>query len=294
VFGGLVVGLIALGVPQVLGVGYDYVSQVLNNEITLRLVLMLAVLKLFAVAACYASGNTGGIFGPSLFMGAMVGGAVGSIAHQLLPNVTATPGAYALVGMGTLFAGIIRTPLTSVFMIFEITRDYSIVVPVMIANLISFVISYRLQRTPVYDALTEQDGIHLPKHAATRTQWRTVAQIMERQPAVVSPDTPVRDLPPHPPSEVYVIEQNGRVLGLLTASEADRAGNPAEAVGSVMQAPKTHLHGDHSLESALERMGRHGVDVLPVMDRADVTRLRGIVSLADIMSAYGVERTPRT
>ena len=124
--------------------------------------VLLIGLKIVATAVCYSSGNAGGIFGPSLFIGAMIGGAVGSVAHHFFPAVTAGPGAYALVGMGATFAGIIRTPLTSVIMIFELTRDYTIIVPVMIANLLAFIISYRLQRQPIYEALAHQDGIFLP------------------------------------------------------------------------------------------------------------------------------------
>ena len=149
-------------VPEVLGVGYDYVERVLNGDVVLQMLVLLAVLKIVATAVCYASGNAGGIFGPSLFIGAMLGGAVGTIAHRLLPATTAEPGAYALVGMGTAFAGIIRTPLTSVIMIFELTRDYTIIVPLMISNLLAFYVSHRLQRVPIYEALALQDGIHLP------------------------------------------------------------------------------------------------------------------------------------
>ena len=110
--GGLLMGLFGLFVPEVLGVGYDFVDRVLGGDFPLKLVLLLLVLKLIATPLCYSSGNAGGIFGPSLFIGAMVGGSVGSVAHHWLPQVTANPGAYALVGMGAAFAGIVRTPLT--------------------------------------------------------------------------------------------------------------------------------------------------------------------------------------
>ncbi len=142
--GGLVVGLLGWFRPEVLGVGYDYVERVLGGDFPLRTVALLAVLKIIATPMCYSSGNAGGIFGPSLFIGAMIGGSVGDGCACTVPEVTATPGAYALVGMGAAFAGIVRTPLTSVIMIFEMTRDYSIVVPLMISNMISFFIS----RTP--------------------------------------------------------------------------------------------------------------------------------------------------
>src|SRR5580700_1771519 len=125
VAGGIVVGIMGWFVPQVLGVGYEHVGAVLNGGMALKLMVVLLVLKLFAVTTSYASGNAGGIFGPSLFLGAMLGGAMGSAAHSLFPHYAATPGAYALVGMGTAFAGIVRAPMTSVVMIFEITRDYA-------------------------------------------------------------------------------------------------------------------------------------------------------------------------
>jgi CIC family chloride channel protein len=153
VVGGVTVGLMGWFVPQVLGVGYSYVGSALDGTMALKLMLLLVVLKLFGVTVSYASGNAGGIFGPSLFLGAMLGGAIGTVAHHLLPGYTATPGAYALVGMGALFAGIIRAPMTSVLMIFEMTRDYAVIVPLMIANLTSFFISSRFQKQPIYDAL---------------------------------------------------------------------------------------------------------------------------------------------
>src|SRR6267142_1370372 len=160
--GGVVVGLMAWFVPQTLGVGYSYVGQVLNGRMALKLMVLLLVLKLIGVVVSYASGNAGGIFGPALFLGAMLGGAVGSVAHNLFPGHVATAGAYALVGMGTTFAGIVRAPMTSVVMIFETTRDYAVIVPLMISNLVSFFVSSRFQRQPIYEVLAYQDGIHLP------------------------------------------------------------------------------------------------------------------------------------
>jgi CIC family chloride channel protein len=150
VAGGLTVGLMGYFVPEVLGVGYDQVEKVLNGDIVLKFVVLFAVLKIVATAVAYASGNAGGIFGPSLFIGAMMGAAVGGVAHALFPNYTAGAGAYALVGMGTAFAGIVRTPMTSVIMIFEITRDYTIIVPLMISNLLAYFISSKLQKEPIY------------------------------------------------------------------------------------------------------------------------------------------------
>src|ERR1022692_3985473 len=162
VAGGLLVGLMGWFVPQVLGVGYGFVGDALNGRMAFNLMVLLVVLKLIAVTTSYASGNAGGIFGPSLFIGAMLGGTVGTVAHHLFPAHTATPGAYALVGMGAVFAGVVRAPMTSVLMIFEMTQDYAVIVPLMIANLVSLFIASRLQHEPIYEALAVQDGIHLP------------------------------------------------------------------------------------------------------------------------------------
>ena len=160
--GGLIVGLLAILEPGVLGVGYNLVSEALNSQLALSAMLLLLSLKVIATSSCYGTGNAGGIFGPSLFIGAMLGGSIGQFAHAQLPALTGSAGAYALVGMGAAFAGIVQTPMTSVIMIFEITRDYTIIVPLMIANLCSYFLAQRLQRIPVYEALSQQDGVQMP------------------------------------------------------------------------------------------------------------------------------------
>ena len=206
VAGGLTVGLLGYVVPQVLGVGYDQVDRVLGGEVVLTFVVLLAVLKMTATAVCYASGNAGGIFGPSMFMGAMMGAAVGHIAHVALPGVTANAGAYALVGMGTAFAGIIRTPLTSVFMIFEVTRDYTIIVPLMVSNLIAFYISQRFQHEPIYEALSRQDGLHLPTGAFREHGRRLRVSVA------------IREAPEALPADCTLVEAQARVDGTALAA----------------------------------------------------------------------------
>ncbi|MBC7789425.1 MAG: chloride channel protein [Anaerolineae bacterium] len=293
--GGLTVGVLAVWTPQVLGVGYDYVGQVLNGEITLAFVVSLLAMKLVATSACYASGNSGGIFGPSLFLGAMLGAAVGSTAHFLLPTFTASPGAYALVGMGAVFAGIIRTPLTSVFMIFELTRDYSIVVPLMIANLVSFTISRKLQAVTVYDALALQDGIHLPRPARERHSGTTISEVMEPNVCVLKPDTVVGDIPSDAPGFVILIAD-----GEAAAFERDellrmiRESDPTQPVAMLldMEASYPHVHQDQMLEDALERLEDAELEAIAVLDRSDVRRVTGMVTLTDVRAAFsaGVRR----
>src|SRR5713101_3616921 len=194
VAGGLTVGLMGWFVPQLLGVGYKHVGEVLNGGMALRLMILLLVLKLLAVTISYASGNAGGIFGPSLFLGAMLGGIVGNVANHFLPSYVGTPGAYALVGMGTAFAGIVRAPMTSVVMIFEITRVYVVILPLMISNLLRFFISSRFQKQPIYEVLAQQDGIHLPSVETLQQEGqRQVVQAMRDATEVLGAEMTVQE-----------------------------------------------------------------------------------------------------
>lgn len=295
VVGGLMVGLMGWYVPQVLGVGYDHVGSVLNGGLTLKLMVLLLGLKLVSVATCYASGNAGGIFGPSLFLGAMLGGAVGALAHTLFPGHVATQGAYALVGMGTAFAGIVRAPMTSVVMIFETTRDYAVIVPLMISNLVSFFISSRLQKQPIYEALARQDGIHLPT-AETREQEsnRRVALVLRPATETLTPDMTVRlalEKTSASDANAWPVAEGERILGLFSLNDLKSAASNSDStpLRDLLQAEAfPHLHSDHPLNMALERMGAYHINVLPVVNRGDVHKLEGIVTLHDVLAAYGI------
>jgi len=296
VAGGLLVGVMGWFVPQVLGVGYAYVGQVLNGGMVLKLMLILLALKLVATAISYASGNAGGIFGPSLFLGAMLGGAVGSVAHQYFPAHVATPGAYALVGMGTAFAGIVRAPMTSVVMIFEITRDYAVIVPLMISNLVSYFIATRIQRKPIYEALAEEDGIHLPRGGSRiREGQRQVLQVMRPAEEVLQAGDTIQEAWERvKENSQETLPVNGRqgVIGLITRKQMRAVldgTDSAKKVGDLVGPGEfPHLHTDHPLDLALDRMGAAHVDVLPVVSRANVHELLGVVRLQDVLESYGV------
>ena len=298
--GGLLVGLMGLFVPQVLGVGYGYVGDVLNGRMALTLMVLLLVLKLFAVTTSYASGNAGGIFGPALFIGAMLGGTVGTVAHRLLPAYTATAGAYALVGMGAVFAGIVRAPMTSVLMIFEMTQDYAVIVPLMIANLVSLFISSRLQRQPIYDALAVQDGIHLPT-AETRHRHgqRQVTRVMHTATELLPSEITVEEALERVRSSefrTWLVTDRRGVVGLinLPTLERERVEGAAKNLGELVDGLVfPHVHQDQGLDLALERMGANQIDILPVVSRADVHKLEGIVTLHDVLDSYGVNMPGR-
>jgi CIC family chloride channel protein len=295
VAGGLLVGIMGWFVPQTLGVGYKYVGDALNGNMVLKVMMLLLVLKFFAVVTSYASGNAGGIFGPSLFLGAMLGGIVGTVAHRLLPGYTAAPGVYALVGMGTAFAGIVRAPMTSVVMIFETTRDYAIIVPLMISNLVSFFISSRFQRKPIYEVLAEQDGIHLPT-AETRSQdgQRRVIRAMRPAAEILDGGIPVREALERVTTSAlraWPVSGAPGIVGMISLETLQKAAGEGGAARALREflAPGEfpHLHVDHPLSLALERMGATHLDVLPVVNRADVHKLEGIVTLQDVLNVYG-------
>ena len=298
VVGGVTVGLMGWFVPQVLGVGYSYVGSALNGTMALKLMLLLVVLKLIGVTTSYGSGNAGGIFGPSLFLGAMLGGAIGTVAHGLLPGYTATPGAYALVGMGALFAGIVRAPMTSVLMIFEMTQDYAVIVPLMIANLTSLFISSRFQKQPIYEALAHQDGIHLPSHS-TRDDLsrRTVGQFMRSTAQILPAQMRVKDAVEQIRSgrfRIWPVADKDYFLGMLTTASLESAfvdGREEQPLASVMETGDVpHTHTDQPLHLALERLSKYHLDVLPVVHRADIHKLEGVVTLPDVLDAYGIDR----
>jgi CIC family chloride channel protein len=282
-------------VPQTLGVGYSYVGQVLNGGIALRLMLLLVVLKLIGVVISYASGNAGGIFGPALFLGAMLGGVVGSVAHTLFPGHVATAGAYALVGMGTAFAGIVRAPMTSVVMIFETTRDYAVIVPLMISNLVSFFVSSRFQRQPIYEVLAYQDGIHLPTaESRLAAEQRRVFQAMRPATETLTAGMSVQEALEKARAtavQALPVSNERGIAGLVkltTLEKAAAAGDSYKKLIDLIDGEEfPHLHADQSITVALERMGAAGLDALPVVSRADVHKLEGIVALQDVLKLYG-------
>ena len=286
VLGGLLVGIVGWFVPQVLGVGYGYVGDALNGTMALKLMLALIVLKLLTVTTSYASGNAGGIFGPALFIGAMLGGSLGTVAHHFLPAYTATPGAYALVGMGAVFAGIVRAPMTSVLMIFEMTQDYAVIVPLMIANLVSL----------FYQELAVQDGIHLPTTAEARQRGvqRQVIRVMRNPTPPLSAEITVRaalELARSSEARSWLVADRRGVIGVINFSSLEREqlkdGDQTigELVGTLVF---PHVHSDQGLDLALERMGANQIEILPVVSRADVHKLEGVVTLHDVLNAYGV------
>jgi CIC family chloride channel protein len=261
-----------------------------------KMMFLLVVLKLLTVTTSYASGNAGGIFGPALFIGAMVGGSVGTVAHHLFPDLTANPGAYALVGMGAAFAGIVRAPMTSVLMIFEMTQDYAVIVPLMIANLISLFVASQLQEEPIYEALAVQDGIHLPSPDSRQRGQRQVAKIMEAAGDSLPGEATVREALEKVRSSAvrsWLVTDERGVIGVINRFKLEQASaEGADKHVRELVDPQVfpHVHPDQGLDVALERMGSNQIEILPVVNRANVHKLEGVVTLHEVLNSYGLNR----
>ncbi len=294
---GLVIGIVGIWFPQIMGAGYADINQAMGGAYLWPTLFALSLLKLGATALSFSSGTPGGMFAPTLFIGAMMGGAVGGLEHLVIPNLSAPIGVYALVGMGTAFAGILRAPMTSVFMVVEVSGSYDIVLPLIISNGIAYFISRRWQPTPLFEALTEQDGLKLPSMEERREeQVLHVEDAMRpnrgaRAIPVISADRPVREawMAAQTAARTFVLihgeaaEWYGVTLDLL-APLVVRA-QEERPLRAVLQ-PEWRvpvLYPDQPLETFLREAGDE--PLLPVIHRAHGVLL-GVLTLTDALAAY--------
>ena len=291
---GLLIGTMAvLGAPQVMGAGYDAIDEAMHGRFTWQFLALLAGLKIVATLLSFVSGTPGGMFAPTLFIGAMLGAAVGGAEHALVPHVSASPGTYALVGMGVLFAGFLRAPMTSVFMVLEVSGNYSIIVPVIVANTIAYVISRGLQPIAIFDLLTRQDGLELPSMEELREE-----NVLQVEDAMRPAEGPVLESQATVDQALQKTEQSTTEDFLVrlypngwssVARKQLRAladeGKGGSSLSSALQLPRIpDLHPDHPLETALRYVDRW--PLVPVVSRADFGRLEGVISERDVLERY--------
>jgi CIC family chloride channel protein len=291
---GLLIGIIAmLGAPQVMGAGYGYIDQAMHGQFTWQFLAILAGLKILATLLSFVSGTPGGMFAPTLFIGAMLGAAVGGAEHVLVPHLTVPPGTYALVGMGVLFAGFLRAPMTSVFMVLEVSGNYSIIVPVIVANTFAYVISRALQPTPIFDLLTRQDGLELPSMEEQREE-----DVLRVEDAMKPAEDPVLDAEKTLDEALQQLDQKEIEQALVRLSPSgwgivskqqllamSNDGKGATALSALVPIPRVpYLHPDHPLETALRYADRW--PLIPVVSRANFQQLEGIVTQRHVLERY--------
>ncbi len=297
--GGAVTGILAviairwLHTGGVTGGGYDTLERALDGKLAVEAMLVLGAMKLVATVSSYSSGGAGGIFAPSLFIGGMLGGAIGSVDVRLFGHEPDTVGAFALVGMGAVFAGIIRAPMTSVLIIIEMTGGYSLILPLMIANMIAYGVARRLRPTPVYEALLEQDGIHLYDKAVMDVlDGVPLGELFVRGPALVAFAPAMRAgelLRAQGRQDVYpVVDAAGKMVGIITSDDLRVLASEPDLelvvnAADIMR-PPVMVHPQDDLRTALEAMLAHELRQLPVVD--DQGKVAGFVDEAAIARVY--------
>jgi chloride channel protein, CIC family len=287
---GLLIGFIAVWYPQVMGAGYEWIDLAMHNRFPWEVLGILAGLKLISTALSFATGTPGGLFAPVLFMGAMLGGLVGMLEQQLLPSIAVPVGAYALVGMGALFAGVLRAPMTSVFMVLEVSGNYSIILPVILCNTISYLISRGFQKVPLFDLLSRQDGLDLPSLEEEHEQpMLCVEDAMQSGTGrALLGDVMIaaaRGLAGGSGEEHFLVSLGEGRWSVLSREALFAPGSDeALAVRTLVRARVPRLYLDQSLDVALRFLKDR--PMLPVVDRGELDRLIGVVSLEEILQAY--------
>ncbi|RMF81079.1 MAG: CBS domain-containing protein [Chloroflexi bacterium] len=292
-------------VPQVFGTGVGEILEALSNQKILFAALVLMFLKIMATNITLGSGGSGGVFAPSLFMGAMLGTIVGIVVNNLFPGLTAPPGAYALVGMAAVFAGAAHAPITAIVMLFELTRDYRIILPLMLTVIIATMISRRLLGgESIYTLKLTRRGIRLHQgRDVDLLQNVLVGEVMTREIDTVNTSVTllqITHLFSHSHHHGFpILDSRGKLWGLVTLSDLDRAiaqNLPPETAVTEIGTPYDRLivtYPDEAIGDVLNRMGRRGLGRMPIVSREDPHLLLGMIRREDIVRGYNIAQTRR-
>ena len=300
--GGLLLGVVGIfsfqvdGFPRVFSVGYNTISEVIFGELMFLVVAALLFLKMLATVITLGSGGSGGIFAPSLFMGAMLGSAFGQLANQMLPEITGPSGTYALVGMAAFFSGAAHAPITAILILFEMTGDYNIILPLMLATVVSTLVSRMISEESIYTLKLSRRGVQLDLGAedVDVMQGITVGEVMSRNMDLIPATMPFKAL-----MEKFalthhhgfpVVDEEGDLLGIVTIKDLEDAlsAGKMEGITALDIATTKELQIAHPYEPvwmALRRLGDHDIGRLPVMDE-EKKKFVGLISRIEIIRAY--------
>ncbi|RMF57516.1 MAG: CBS domain-containing protein [Calditrichaeota bacterium] len=301
--GGIIIGLMGMVVPQIFGVGYHSITAALHGEMLWSTMLMLVFLKIFATSVSLGSGGSGGVFAPSLFIGTMVGGFFGVLIHTFFP-FSAKAGAYALVGMGALVAGSTHAPITAILIIFEMTNDYKIILPLMISCVISVVLTTKLQRESIYTLKLIRQGIDLFKGREVNIlRSLHVSEVMRDDPVIIPANTSIPELielffnSPH--AEFFVVDSQNHLIGRVCLDDVRRILKEEEYLSGLVIAHDlanpsvARIHKEDTLDQVMRIFGRYAVEELPVVEKANPDRIIGVVTYKDVIEAYNRELIKR-
>ncbi len=300
---GVSVGVVGVFLPQIFGVGYNTIEQILNGHAgSLGLLIALLIAKLILTPISIGGGFPGGVFAPSLFLGATLGAAFGSIVQLAIPDYPIVPAAFALVGMAAVLAGAVHAPLTAIILLFEMTNDYRIILPLMFAVVVSLLVSQRLQHDSVYAYGLARKGIHLQRGRDVEVlDTLTVSEVMQTE-----TDTLLESEPLSVATEVFarthhhglaVVTGSGDLIGILTVQDIDRVqseGPAPQTIGEVCTHELLTAYPDETIGAALRRMSTRDIGRLPVVARDNRRKLLGVLRRTDLVRAYDIALTRRT
>jgi chloride channel protein, CIC family len=304
---GVLAGIVSvfIGEPLILGPGLHFIGEAIADDFSMSIGMMavLLVSKLLATSLTLGAGNSGGVFAPSLFMGAVLGGMVGAVAQAIWPDVVTHPGAFAIVGMAAVFAGAARAPITAVLIVFEMSNDYKLILPLMMATVISTMLAEHLFRESIYTLKLKLRGITLQSgRDQDLMQSLTVGEAMNHTPYVVEKSMPLARLEQffqetHSHS-FPVIDEAHNLVGMVSIRDLERAAE-ARATNDLVVADIATMgeilfaYDDEPLSEALQRIAVRDVNKMPVVTRQEPAQVVGVIRRRDIIKAYNIALTRR-
>ena len=300
--GGLLVGAIALFWPHILGVGYESINRVLDGELLWGLMGILILMKMLATSITIGSGHSGGIFTPSLFMGAMTGGFFGYHIHNLFPAYTASSGAYALVAMGAMVAAATQAPITAIIIVFELTGSYAIILPLMVACIIANIVSTSLSRESIYTLKLARRGLSIAggREVSVMKALR-VSEVMTDRMRTFHQGTPLPTLVAEALNSPYsyfpVVDGKGQMTGIFSLQDLrivlmeDMAtlGPLIVAKDIATTEELITVTPEDDLDMVFQKFGQKNIEEIPVVSPEDSTQLLGMVRRKDVIEAYNKE-----
>lgn len=302
--GGLIVGGIGVFVPHIYGVGYNSMNLALLGQLPWFMMFALIFAKLLATSISLGSGGSGGIFAPSLFLGAMTGGFFGALVHQVIPQYSATSGAYSLVGMGAVVAGATHAPITAILIIFELTNDYAIILPLMISSIIATVLTTKFKKESIYTLKLIRRGIDLFRgREINLLRSLNVSEVVNRDAVIIRPDLNFKELlelmVSRPNTQFFVIDHQQKFVGSVSLLDVRRVLLDQEYLTDLIIAldlvnreiPRVKLADN--LDSVMKLFGRLDVEELPVVDSTNEAKIIGSVNRKDVIDIYNRELMKR-
>jgi len=298
--GALGLGVIGFFIPRVLGVGYDTISDILNNHLALKLLVLIAVFKTIALVVSLGSGTSGGLLAPMFMSSAALGGVVAISINRIFPAAHLSPGAYALVAMAAVFGAASRATFAFIVFAFEITRDYNAILPLMLVSVIADLIALRYLPTSIMTEKLARRGLHVPgEYEAGVFHMVRVAEIMNQSVPALAEDMTIAELAesskgPNPPLDLReglpIVAKDGKLAGIVTQGDLLRAleSNPKGEVTVAQAGSQTPVvaYADEPLEDALHRMLRHDVGRLPVVRRSAPDKMVGYLNRSNLLGAW--------